>query len=35
MYDGHMETVEYIWVNTGACLIGFFHKTAEMHSLCI
>ena len=36
MYEGHMETVEYIWVNIGACLmIGFCHKTAEMHSLCI
>ena len=32
MYDGPMETVEYSWVN-GACLIGFCHKTAEIHSL--
>ena len=35
MYQGHMETLEYIWVNIGAYLIGFCHKTADMHSLCI
>ena len=35
MYEDHLETVEYIWVNIGACLIEFCHKTAEMHSLCI
>ena len=28
MNEDHMETVEYILVNIGVCLIGFCHKTA-------
>ena len=32
MCDGPMKTVKYIWVNIlDACLIGFCHKTAEIH----
>ena len=32
--DGPMETVEYMWVNIWGmldCIIGFCHKTAEIH----
>ena len=35
MYQSHMKPVEYIWVFTSGCLIGFCHETAEMHSLCL
>ena len=28
MYEGHMDTVELIWPNIGAFVIGFSHKTA-------
>ena len=31
MYDRHMETVEYMWMNiwyTLDLIVGFFHKTA-------
>ena len=27
-----IDTVECIWVNIGVCLIGFGHKTPEIHS---
>ena len=36
MYDGHMEAVEYMWVNIWCMLVwifGFCHKTAETHRL--
>ena len=36
--DGPMETVEYMWVNIWCMLdwiIGFCHKTAEIHFLGI
>ena len=35
MCDGPIETVECIWVNIWCMLIGFGHKTAEIHSFCI
>ena len=35
MFGCPVEAVECIWVNFGACLIGFGHKTAEIHSFCI
>ena len=34
MYDGYIETVEYICLNVGVSLIGFFCKTAGIHYLC-
>ena len=30
-----MDTVELIWPNIGAFVIGFSHKTAEMYSFCM
>ena len=36
--DGPMETIEYMWVNIWCMLdwiIGFCHKTAEIHFLSI
>ena len=33
--DGPIETDKYIWWISGGCLIGFCHKTAEIHFLCI
>ena len=38
MYDGHMETVEHMCMSIKCmldCIIGFYHKTAEMHFLGI
>ena len=34
MCEAPIETVKYILVNDGACLIGFCHKIAEIHFLC-
>ena len=31
MCDGPIETVKHIWASIDACLIGFCHKTAEIH----
>ena len=38
MYDGPMETVEYMWVSIWCMLdwtVGFCHKTSEMHFLIV
>ena len=38
MYDGPLETVEYMWVTIWCMLdwvVGFCHKTAETHLLGI
>ena len=38
MYDGPMETLEYIWVNIWCMLdwiVGFCHKIADIHFLGI
>ena len=35
MYESQVETVKYLWVSIGACLIRFCQKTAEMHTLWI
>ena len=35
MYDGSMETVEYIWVNIWCMINWTRHKTAEIHFLYI
>ena len=35
MYDGSMETAEYIWVNIWCMLNWIRHKTAEIHFLYI
>ena len=38
MYDGSMETAEYILMNIWCmldCIVGFCHKTAEIHVLGI
>ena len=32
MFDSPIETVECIWVNICGCLIGFGHKSAEIHT---
>ena len=35
LWGGPIETVEWIWWIFGGCLIGFCHKTAEIHFRCI
>ena len=38
MNNGAMETVEYMWVDIQCildCIVGFCHKTAEIHIPCM
>ena len=38
MYDGPMKIIKYMWLNIWFMLdwiVGFCHKTAKMHLICI